>query len=198
MERIGPATTPRSTDTMATTIAGIPYLWRLAGAVVLDGGAYEEIEADSSATPYAFLTVIVAGFAAGVGLGGGTASLASIALITILLVLSWGLWAVLMFQIGARVMHRPETHTDVGELIRTLGFATAPGWFLALGVAPEFTAPVMVVVVVWLLAAMTVAVRQALDFESTLRAALVCAMGWGLVLAVALVLGIAFGPALAA
>lgn len=29
---------------MATTIADFPYLWRLAGAVVLDAGAYEEIE----------------------------------------------------------------------------------------------------------------------------------------------------------
>ena len=44
---------------------------------------------------------------------------------------------------------------------------------------------------------MTVAVRQALDFDSTPRAALVCAMGWGLVLAIALVLGIVFEPALA-
>ena len=64
--------------------------------------------------------------------------------------------------------------------------------------APDFTTPVMIVVVVWLLAAMTVAVRQALDFDSTLRAAVVCAMGWGLVLAIALVLGVVFGPALAA
>ena len=183
---------------MTSSIARIPYLWRLAGAVVLDGGAYEEIEADPSATPHAFVTVTIAGLAAGVGLGGRTGSLSGVALITILVLLSWGLWAVLMFQIGARVMHRPETQTDIGELSRTLGFATAPGWFLALAVAPAFTVPVIVVVVVWLLAAMTVAVRQALDFDSTLRAALVCAMGWGLVLAIALVLGIVFGPALAA
>ena len=175
-----------------------PTLWRLAGAVVLDAGAYEEVEADRSATPHALATVMIAGLAAGVGLGGPRGSLANVALIGALVVLSWGLWAVLMFQIGARVMHRPETHTDAGELIRTLGFATAPGWFLAVGAAPEFTAPVFVVVAVWLLAAMTVAVRQALDFDSTLRAALVCAIGWGLVLAIALVLGIVFGPALAA
>lgn len=183
---------------MTTSISSIPYPWRLVGAVILDGGAYEEIETDRSATPYAFVTVMIAALAAGIGLGGRTGSLPGVALITVLVVLSWGLWAVLMFQIGARVMHRPETHTDAGELIRTLGFATAPGWFLALAAAPALTAPVIVVVVVWLLAAMTVAVRQALDFDSTLRAALVCAMGWGLVLAIALVLGILFGPALAA
>jgi hypothetical protein len=183
---------------MATSIAGVPYLWRLAGAVVLDGGAYEEVEADRAATPHAFLTVLIAGVAAGIGLGRGNGTLASVALITVLVLLSWGVWAVLMFQIGARIVHRPETQTDVGELIRTLGFATAPGWFLALGVAPDFATPVTAVVVVWLLAAMTVAVRQALDFDSTLRAAAVCAMGWGLVLAIAMVLGMVFGPALAA
>src|SRR5688572_9409429 len=181
---------------MATTIADFRYPWRLAGAVVLDAGAYEEIEAAPSARPQAIATVTMAGLAAGVGLGHGTGSLATIAFITVLVVLSWGVWAVLMFQIGARVLHRPETHADAGELIRTLGFATAPGWFLALAAAPAFTAPVVVVVLVWLLAAMTVAVLQTLDFDSTRRAALVCAMGWGVVLAIALVLGIAFGPVL--
>jgi len=74
----------------------------------------------------------------------------------VFVLLSWGLWAVLMFQIGARVMPRPETHADVGELIRTLGLATAPGWFLAIGVAQDFATPVTVVVVVWLLGAVPI------------------------------------------
>jgi hypothetical protein len=183
---------------MATSAVRVPYLWRLVGAVVLDGDVYEEIEADRSATPYAFVTVTIAGMAAGIGLSGGTGSPATVARIAGLVLLSWAVWAVLMFEIGARVLHRPETRTDVGELLRTSGFATAPGWFLVLGVAPDFTTPVILVVAVWLLAAMTVAVRQALDFDSTLRAAAVCAMGWGLVLMMAFILSALFEPALAA
>ena len=178
---------------MATTLIGVPYLWRLAGAVVLDGGTYEEIEGDRSATTQAIVTVTIAGIAAGVGLSGGSVSIATVALITLLTLLSWGIWAVLMVEIGARVLHRPETHTDFGELIRTLGFAMVPAWFLVLGVAPDFTMPVVVAVAVWLLAAMTVAVRQALDFESTLRAAMVCAIGWFLVIGIVAMMGLGFG-----
>lgn len=82
-------------------------------------------------------------------------------------------------------------------MLRTLGFATAPGCFLVLGVAPDFTMPVVVITAVWLLAAMTVAVRQALDFESTARAASVCAIGWALVIGIAVALGLVFGRSLA-
>jgi hypothetical protein len=39
-------------------------------------------------------------------------------------------------------------------------------------------------------------VRQALDFESTLRAVAVCALGWILVIGMALALGLMFGPSL--
>jgi hypothetical protein len=45
-----------------------------------------------------------------------------------------------------------------------------------------------------MLAAMVVAVRQALDFTSTARAVAVCALGWVLALAIALTLGLFFGP----
>ena len=46
-------------------------------------------------------------------------------------------------------------------------------------------------------AAMTVAVRQALDFESTARALAVCAIGWILIIGIAFAAGLMFGPSLA-
>jgi hypothetical protein len=47
-----------------------------------------------------------------------------------------------------------------------------------------------VAVPLWMLAAMVMAVRQALDYTSTVRAVAVCVFGW--VLAVTLVLGVGF------
>ena len=44
---------------------------------------------------------------------------------------------------------------------------------------------------------MTVAVRQALDLDSTARALAVCAVGWGMVIGIAVALGLLFGPSLA-
>jgi hypothetical protein len=46
-----------------------------------------------------------------------------------------------------------------------------------LGVLPGVTIPVFAVTAVWMLAAMVVAVRQALDYQSTARAIAVCASG---------------------
>ena len=49
---------------------------------------------------------------------------------------------------------------------------------------------------VWMLAALVVAVRQALDYQSRARAVIVCSLGWMLATAIAIVLGLAFGSAL--
>ena len=82
-----------------------------------------------------------------------------------------------------------RTHSDAGELLRTIGFAAAPGLLLALGVLPGVTVPIFVMVSVWMLAAMIVAVRQALDYDNTAHAVAVCIFGWGLALSLVVIAG---------
>lgn len=173
------------------------YLRRLIGAAALDRATYEDVECDETATSQAFATVILSGLAAGVGALGFGGTLTGVAFMATTSVLTWGIWAVITFEIGVNLMPRPETRSDVGELLRTLGFATAPGCVLALGVIPMFTIPVFAVTAIWLLASMTVAVRQALDVESTGRALAVCTVGWLLVVGLGVAVGLVFGPALA-
>lgn len=181
---------------MANSIVQTRYYRRLIGAAALDASTYEEVEAEPAATGQAFATVVLAGLAAGIGARGVEGSVTTVLFLAILAILSWALWAVLSFEIGARVMRRSETRSDVGELLRTLGFAAAPGFLLVFGIAPEMRLPVFAMTALWLLAAMTVAVRQALDFKSTARAVAVCALGWILVIGIALTLGLMFGPSL--
>jgi hypothetical protein len=95
-----------------------------------------------------------------------------------------------------RLLPQPQTRSNVGELLRTIGFATAPGCLRVLGVLPGVTIPVFAVTAVWMLAAMVVAVRQALDYDSTARALAVCGVGWLLTIVIVIVLGLAFGPSL--
>jgi hypothetical protein len=61
---------------------------------------------------------------------------------------------------------------------------------------PAVAMPVFVVTSVWMLLAMIVAVRQALDYPSTRSAIAVCLLGWVLAIAIAVVLGVLFGPTL--
>lgn len=180
---------------MATTTAKNTFLQRIIGAAALDSAIYEEVEADRTATGQAFAIVVLSSVAAGIGARGfGDMPVDGLVFFSALALIAWATWALLTFEIGGRLMPDPQTRVDVGELLRTIGFATAPGLLYALGVMPAVAVPVFVVTSAWILLATIVAVRQALDYQSTGRAVAVCVLGWTLAIAVAIVLGIAFGP----
>ena len=171
------------------------FLQRLIGAVSLDAAIYEEVEADRSATSQALVIVVMSSVAAGIGgrgLGGPSAG--NIVFLTVVTLLAWAAWALLTFQIGGRLMPEPQTRVDVGELLRTIGFSSAPGLLRVFGVLPGVTIPAFAITAVWMLAAMIVAVRQALDYTSTARAIAVCIVGWVLAIAFAIGIGLVFGP----
>ena len=115
---------------------------------------------------------------------------------SIIALLAWAAFALVTFQIGSRVLPTPETRVDVGELLRTLGFAAAPGLIQVFAVLPGVKVPAFSLALVWAFAASVVAVKQALDYTSTARALAVCGLAWMLSLIIAFVLGLAFGPTL--
>jgi hypothetical protein len=180
---------------MATTTATNSFTQRLIGAISLDAAIYEEVEADRSSTGQALAVVLMSSLAAGIGSRGlGGTTLQGIVFITIVSLIAWATWALVVFEIGSRLLPGPETRVDVGQLLRTIGFAAAPGMLRVLGVMTAATIPVFVVTSLWMLAAMIVAVRQALDFRSTARAVAVCGLGWALAIGIAVVIGLFFGP----
>lgn len=152
---------------------------RMVGASLLHVDTYEEVEHDRSATPQAFAVVVLAAVAAGVG-GIDNHGAAGVLWHTFSRVILWGVWAWVTCLIGTRLLPTPETHSDWGELLRTIGFSAAPGMFAALGVVPGLNPWVFLGVGLWLLTAMVIAVRQALDYCTTLRAIGVCAIGFPL------------------
>ena len=172
-----------------------PFPLRLIGALAIDPVIYEEVEADPSATGQALVVVVLSSLSAGIGaFGWGTASVRGILFISGLALLSWVTWAVITFEIGTRLMPEPGTRADVGQLLRTIGFAAAPGMLRIFGIVPGATLPAFVITAIWMLVAMVVAVRQALDYTSTGRAVAVCGLGWALSIGIAIVLQLFFGP----
>lgn len=174
------------------------FLRRVIGAMMLDPRAYEDVEADQGATAAALLVILLASVAAGIGAsgyraqGGGIVALAAAA--GIIALLAWTSWALVTFEIGVRLLPERQTRADVGELLRTLGFSTAPALFLVFGLVRGLTTPVFATVSVWLLASMVMAVRQALDYTHTLRAIGVCVIGWLLALGIVVIIGLFFAP----
>lgn len=175
------------------------FFHRLVGAAALDAATYEEVEADRSATPQALAIVVLSSLAAGIGakgLSGGPATLTFFAGASVIALMAWATWALVMFEIGGRILPTKDTSVDVGELLRTLGFAATPGLIQFLGILPGVMMPAFVLAIVWTIAATVVAVRQALDYTSTGRAIAVCMLGWIVSLSFAIVLGLVFGPTL--
>lgn len=180
---------------MATIMRNNTFLQRLIGAAALDTAIYEEVEADQTATAQAVLVVLGSSVAAGIGMRPlAEQTVNSVILFSIIALISWAAWALLTYEIGTRLMPTRDTRSDVGELLRTIGFAATPGLLRVLGVMPAVLIPVFAATAIWMLVAMVVAVRQALDYRSTGRAVAVCILGWLLSLTIAVVLGIVFGP----
>jgi hypothetical protein len=151
------------------------FVERMVGAAKLDVRVYEEVEADQSATPQALGVVVLSAVAGGIGAGAGIRGLV---FGTIAGLLGWAVWAWLTYFIGTRWLPEPDTKADIGELLRTIGFATSPGILRVAGIVPILGSIVIVVSAVWTLVAVVVAVRQALDYRSTGRAIGVCVIGW--------------------
>jgi hypothetical protein len=146
-------------------------------AAKLDAQLYEEVEADRDATVQAMTVVVLASIAAGIGsLGSG--SPLGIVTGTLVALIGWLIWAFLTYFIGTRLLPEPDTKADYGELLRTIGFASAPGVVRVLGIVPGLANILFLIAGIWMLVAMVIAVRQALDYTSTLRAIGVCAIGW--------------------
>lgn len=150
---------------------------RIIRAAKLDVHLYEEVEADKGALGQAMSVVVLSSVAAGVG-SIGKVGFAGILFGTITALIGWYFWACLTYFIGTKFLPEPQTRADVGELLRTIGFSSSPGLIRVLGIIPGVAVLVHLVAQVWMLVATIIAVRQALDYTSTLRAVGVCFIGW--------------------
>ena len=161
-----------------TGYAGPRRTWfeRAIAAARLDSGAFEEVEADSSATGQAALVVVISAFAQGVGsIGNGSEGVIGSIVGSLL---GWVVWSAVTYFVGVTVFKGTAT---VGELLRTLGFAQAPGVLFVTGIVPFFGAIVSIVAAVWILIAGIIAIRQALDI-STAKAVVTAFIGWCLLI----------------
>ncbi len=167
---------------------------RMWGAAKLDVATFEEVEADRSALGQAAAVVVISAIAAGIGaMVGGSIGLLIMA--TIAALVGWIIWAALTWVIGTKLLPEPQTEADIGQMMRTIGFAASPGILRVGGIIPGVGWLIVIAAEIWMLAAMIVGVRQALDYRSTWRAVGVCLIGWVIqTLIVAVIVGLFGAP----
>ena len=156
------------------------FLDRFIRAARLDVELYKEVVADPLTLNQAWITVLIYCMAASWGSFGGVGAIGTnIAMITTLI--GWYVWAFFTYFAATRLFH--ETQTEIDRLdrktvIRAMGFASAPGVVRLLGVIPGLGIVVLVGATIWMIVSSTIAVKQALNFESTYRAAAACIIAW--------------------
>jgi hypothetical protein len=168
-------------------------LGRMVGAALLRTDTYEEVEADPEATRAALFVVVLAAVAAGVGAVENHGA-RGILWNTLWGLIGWSAWAYVTYLIGTRLLPTSETVADPGELLRTIGFSSAPGVLRVFDLISPIAGAVFLVGTLWMLVAMVVAVRQALDYPSTLRALAVCGVGFPVYAVILLVNLLLLGP----
>jgi hypothetical protein len=147
------------------------------GAAKLDAKTYEEVEHDENALPQAVGVVALSSIAAGIG-GLGSATSGGFVVTTVVALVGWAVWALIVYLVGTKLMPEAQTKADLGQVLRATGFSAAPGLIRVLGIVPGLGIPSSFVASIWMLVAMVIAVKQALDYTSLARAIGVVVIGF--------------------
>jgi len=152
------------------------FVNRIIRAAKLDSSLYEEVEADTEAMGQAMAVVVLSSVAAGIG--SAMQGVGALFLGTVLSLVGWYIWAYLIYLIGTKLLPEPQTKSDPKELLRTIGFSSSPGLIRILGIIPPLRSIAFSIASIWMIIAMVIAIRQALDYKSTTRAIAVVFIGW--------------------
>jgi hypothetical protein len=152
------------------------FLNRVFRSIKIDPDVYDEVQKDKTATLSAAIVVVMSSLAAGIAAKHLGAS--NFILAPILSLLSWFVWAYIVYFVGVKLFPDPKTKTTHAALLRAIGFSSAPGIIRVFGFTPELMTVTFIGSALWMLACMVVAVRQTLNFKSLWKALGVVIMSW--------------------
>ena len=152
------------------------FLNRVFRSIKIDPDVYDEVQKDKTATLSAAIVVVMSSLAAGIAAKQLGAS--NFVLAPILSLLSWFVWAYIVYFVGVKLFPDAKTKTTHAALLRAIGFSSAPGIIRVFSFTPELMTVTFIGSALWMLACMVVAVRQTLNFKSLWKALGVVVMSW--------------------
>ncbi|HKW03615.1 MAG TPA: YIP1 family protein [Vicinamibacterales bacterium] len=168
---------------------------RVIGALKLQPNTFEEVENDASATGQAATVVVAAAISGGLvgliwlgALGLGSA-IGFFILGLVLKLVGWGVGSWVLLMVGTKLMPGKNTQADLGQLLRVTGFACAPGLLGILAVVPILGILIGLALAIWQLIAMVIGVKQALEYDDTVKAVIVCVIAWVIMWIVSAIIG---------
>jgi len=140
------------------------------GAIKLDKNIYKDPKTFGEYSLYfAGLIMVMEGIAGAIALS--TLYKTNIILSGATSLISWVVWAVLIYVIGVKLFPDPGTNSNFKKILTIVGFAHAPGLFRFFVFMPGFVIPVVFFTQFWIFASLTIGVREALNFKSNFKSA---------------------------
>ena len=152
------------------------FLNRVFRSIKIDPEVFDEVQKDKHATLSAALVVIISSSAAGIG--ASHLGMTNFFLAPILSLVSWFVWSYIIYVVGVKFFPDPKTKATHANLLRAIGFSSAPGIIRVLSFNSELMTVTFIGSAFWMLACMVVGVRAALDYTSLWRALGVVIVSW--------------------
>lgn len=169
---------------------------RIMRAALLDKEFYQEVEADPTLNQEALMIVVAVSVIGGIGsflagLIAGKPGAAFLALIvtSAIGVANYYIWAYVTHYIGTNLF---AGDADPGELLRVLGYASAPQLLGLLGFIPCIGWLIALAGAIWALVAGFYGVREALDLDTT-ETLITVVLGWLAVVIISSIVSGIFG-----
>ncbi|MEK9954803.1 MAG: hypothetical protein VW577_05295 [Pelagibacteraceae bacterium] len=152
------------------------FLNRVFRSIKIEPEVFDEVQKDKHATLSAALVVIISSSAAGIG--ASHLGMTNFFLAPILSLVSWFVWSYIVYVVGVKFFPDPKTKATHANLLRAIGFSSAPGIIRVLSFNSELMTVTFIGSAFWMLVCMVVAVRQTLQFKSLWKAFGVVLIAW--------------------
>tara|TARA_Y100000996_G_scaffold350175_1_gene289116 strand:+ start:522 stop:1064 length:543 start_codon:yes stop_codon:yes gene_type:complete len=137
-------------------------------SIKLDRSLYSDNKNFGEASIYfAGLIMILDGIAGAVA--ANTIIKTAVAMSGLTAILTWFIWAVLIFVIGVKLFPDKQTKITFKKVLTAIGFAHAPGLLRFFAITPELMVPIIFLTQFWIFAGLIIATKQILNLKSNFK-----------------------------
>ena len=144
------------------------FLSIIVRSIKLDKTLYKENKNFGEAAIYfAGLIMILDGLAGAVA--ANTFIKTSIAMSSLSALITWFVWALLIFVVGVKLFPDRETKVPFKKILIGVGFAHAPGILRFFAVTPDLMMPIIFLTQFWIFAGLIISTKQILNLKSNFK-----------------------------
>ncbi len=137
-------------------------------SIKLDKSLYSDNRNFGEASVYfAGLIMIFDGLAGAVA--ANTIIKTAIAMSGLTAILTWLVWAILIYVIGVKLFPDKQTKIPFKKILTAVGFAHAPGLIRFFAVTPDLMIPIIFLTQFWIFAGLIISTKQVLNLKSNIK-----------------------------